>query len=149
MKLREVVDDDLDELFAQQSDRESYTLADLPPRDRPAFDAHWARIRTDPDVTIRTIDIDGRVAGHVLTFERAGMRLVGYWLGREHWGRGGATEALAGLLGVETRRPLHAQVAKANPGSMRVLEKNGFRRVGERTDGFVYELADSKPSTRP
>src|SRR3954452_2463663 len=98
MKLREVVDDDLDELFAQQSDRESYTLADLsaersaresyplpdlPPRDRPAFDAHWARIRTDPDVTIRTIDIDGRVAGHVLTFERAGMRLVGYWLGRE------------------------------------------------------------------
>jgi RimJ/RimL family protein N-acetyltransferase len=149
MKLREVVDDDLDELFAQQVDPESYTLADLPPRERPAFDAHWARIRSDPDVTIRTIDLDGRVAGHVLSFERAGMRLVGYWLGREHWGNGLATEALAGLLEIETRRPLHAQVAKANRGSIRVLEKNGFRCVGEGTDGFVYELSDSKPRTRP
>src|SRR3954463_13230482 len=149
MKLREVLDDDLDELFAQQADPESYTLADLPPRERPAFDAHWSRIRSDPEVTIRTIDVDGRVAGHTLSFERMGVRLVGYWLGREYWGRGLATEALAALLEIEERRPLLAQVAKTNPRSIRVLEKNGFRRVGERRDGFVYELAELKPSTRP
>jgi RimJ/RimL family protein N-acetyltransferase len=52
------------------------------------------------------------------------------------------------MLNVETHRPLRAQVAKHNPGSIRVLEKNGFQRVGEEPNGFLYELG-SKPSTRP
>jgi RimJ/RimL family protein N-acetyltransferase len=44
-----------------------------------------------------------------------GGRLVGYWIGKEHWGKGVATEC-----------PLHAHVAKHNVGSIRVLEKCGF-----------------------
>jgi RimJ/RimL family protein N-acetyltransferase len=148
VRLREVADADLDDLFEQQADPDAYTLADLPPRDRPAFDAHWARIRSDASYTIRTIDLDGRVAGHALSFERDGVRLVGYWLGKEFWGRGIASQALAEMLTIERRRPLHAQVARDNAGSMRVLEKNGFRRIAARPDGFVYELG-SKPSTRP
>ena len=151
MKLREVEDRDLDALFAQQADRESYELADLPPRDREAFDAHWARIRNDPTVMIRTIDLGGEVAGHVLSFERDGVRLAGYWLGREFWGRGLATEALARFVEIDTHRPLRAEVATNNGGSIRVLEKNGFERIGELADGYAYELrqAGPKPSTRP
>lgn len=148
MRLRAVKDADLDALFEQQADRASYELADLPPRDREAFDAHWARIRSDPTVTLRTIDLDGQVAGHVLSFERDGTRLAGYWLGREFWGRGLATQALAGLLEIDAHRPLRAEVATNNAASMRVLEKNGFQRVGEIGDGYAYELG-SKPSTRP
>jgi RimJ/RimL family protein N-acetyltransferase len=148
VRLREVEDGDLGDLFEQQADPDAYTLADLPPRDREAFDAHWAGMRSDPEYTIRTIDIDGQVAGHLLSFERDGMRLIGYWLGKEFWGRGIASEALAGMLKVETHRPLRAQAAKHNPGSIRVLEKNGFQRVGEDPNGFLYELG-SKPSTRP
>ena len=44
-------------------------------------------------------------------FDRDGKRLVGYWIGREFWGKGLATKALAELLAEVTARPLHAYVA--------------------------------------
>jgi RimJ/RimL family protein N-acetyltransferase len=140
MRLRDVEDGDLDAFYTQQGDRQSYELAGLPPRDREAFDTHWARIRSDPAVTIRTIDVDGRVAGHVLSFARDGTRLAGYWLAREFWGHGLATDALASFLAIETHRPLVAEVSTSNVGSMRVLEKNGFRLLHELPDGYAFEL---------
>ena len=73
----------------------------------------------------------------MLSFERSGRREVGYWLGREHWGRGVATAALRAFLGEERTRPLHAGVLPANAGSLRVLEKCGFDVVGEDDDGLV------------
>jgi RimJ/RimL family protein N-acetyltransferase len=63
--------------------------------------------------------------------EMEGEREVGYWLGREFWGRGIATEALSQFLGVVKTRPLFAHVAKHNHGSRRVLEKCGFKVIGE------------------
>jgi RimJ/RimL family protein N-acetyltransferase len=51
---------------------------------------------------------------------------VGYWLGREFWGQGIATQALALFLKEERTRPLVAHVAQHNIGSRRVLEKCGF-----------------------
>lgn len=58
---------------------------------------------------------------------------VGYWIGREHWNRGYATEALALALG--QARMLGARDAAAvtftgNLASERVLEKTGFHRIG-------------------
>ena len=53
-------------------------------------------------------------------------RLIGYWVGREHWGRGIATAALDAFLGLIDDRPLYAIVAVHNKGSIRVLEKCGF-----------------------
>jgi RimJ/RimL family protein N-acetyltransferase len=88
-------------------------------------------VRTDADVRLQTILVDGRVAGNVVSFESEGRRLVGYWIGREFWGRGIASRALALFLRYDTVRPLEALVAKHNAGSIRVLEKNGFVRVGE------------------
>ena len=55
-----------------------------------------------------------------MKWEMSGLTLVGYWLGREFWGRGVATRALARFLGVVTGRPLHARVATNNQGSIRV-----------------------------
>jgi RimJ/RimL family protein N-acetyltransferase len=51
---------------------------------------------------------------------------VSYWIGREFWGRGVATAALAALVAEVKERPLHALVAEHNVGSIRVLEKCGF-----------------------
>ena len=51
---------------------------------------------------------------------------LSYWLGKEFWGRGIATQALALFLDVVSVRPVYARVAKDNVGSIRVLEKNGF-----------------------
>jgi RimJ/RimL family protein N-acetyltransferase len=78
------------------------------------------------------------VAGNVVSWAADGDRLVGYWVGKPFWGRGIASEALAQFTAVDTRRPLHALVAEHNAGSRRVLEKTGFRVIGE-------ELVDDGP----
>ncbi len=91
--------------------------------------AHWARSRANPTGVLRTIVVGGEVAGNVVSWVQAGSRLVGYWVGREFWGRGIATAALALFLDEVTERPLHAYVATSNVGSIRVLEKCGFRRL--------------------
>lgn len=57
---------------------------------------------------------------------------VGYWYGRPFWGRGLASEALAGFL-EEARAlgPLKSGYFEDNPASGRVLEKAGFAHTGE------------------
>lgn len=59
---------------------------------------------------------------------------IGYWIGREYWNRGYATESAVRLLGyVFTVLKLHKVVAHCfarNPGSGRVLEKLGMKREG-------------------
>lgn len=132
VRLRAVTDEDLPTFFEQQADPEATRMAVFPARDRADFDGHWARIRADETVVIRTIMLDGAVAGNVVCFGPPGAREVGYWLGRTFWGRGVASAALALFLEQVTERPLYAHVAKHNAGSARVLEKCGFRLVTER-----------------
>jgi RimJ/RimL family protein N-acetyltransferase len=132
--LRDVVEADLDAFYEQQRDPEATRMALFPARDREGFDMHWRRILADDAVTKKTIVHEGRVAGNVLCWESEGRRYVGYWLGREFWGKGLATRALAGLVEEVEARPLHAWVAVSNVGSIRVLEKCGFLRVGSRAE---------------
>ncbi|WP_312599277.1 GNAT family N-acetyltransferase [Brevundimonas sp.] len=60
---------------------------------------------------------------------------TGYWIGREYWGRGFATEALDAALVWASRkwkrRALVAGHFADNPASGRVLEKAGFLYTGE------------------
>ena len=107
----------------------------------------------------QAIVVGGQVAGNVVSFTLGGERLVGYWLGREFWGQGIATRALAAYLALETARPLHARVAKANVASRRVLEKCGFRVAGEGrapaspgeppVDEWIFRYNDPPPTSRP
>jgi RimJ/RimL family protein N-acetyltransferase len=140
VRLRDVTDADLDVFYAHQADAGASALADVPSRDREAFDAHWKRIRNDPETLILTVDLDGEVAGNVLTFVRDDERVVGYWLGREFWGRGIASAALAAFLEIVTERPLRATVSPGNPASARVLQKNGFRLLREEPESLSFEL---------
>ena len=132
--MRDVVEADLDAFFEQQADPEAAAMAVFPSRDREAFDAHWRRVLASDSTAIRTIEADGEVAGHVLSWEQDGRRLVGYWLGREFWGRGLASAALAEFVDELRERPLHAWVATSNGGSIRVLEKCGFVEVERRAE---------------
>jgi len=59
-----------------------------------------------------------------------GSREVTYWIDRAYWGRGIATAALRALLAAAPERPLYARAAADNAGSLRVLEKCGFRVSG-------------------
>ena len=138
--LREVRDDDLDALFAHQADAGAAAMADFPSRDRAAFDAHWVRIRADLRCLTRVVEVDGVVAGNVGVWDGDGGRELGYWIGREHWGRGVATAAVGLVLEVEPVRPLHAHVAAHNLGSLRVLERNGFTEVTRGPDGVELVL---------
>jgi RimJ/RimL family protein N-acetyltransferase len=111
----------------------------FPPRDRDAFMAHWTTILGDASVVVRTVVLDGEVAGNVV-FEFEGRREVGYWIGRGFWGKGVATTALRAFLREVTERPLYAGVAAHNLASIRVLEKCGFTRsegADTSTDGAV------------
>ena len=66
-----------------------------------------------------------------MSWEMEGEREVGYWLGKEFWGKGIATQALAEYVNIVQTRPLMAHVARHNVGSRRVLEKCGFKAIGE------------------
>jgi RimJ/RimL family protein N-acetyltransferase len=127
--LRDVTAEDLPLLFEHQRDPEALRMAAFTPREHDAFMSHWRTRVLRPENVTRTIVIDGAVAGYIGTWDQDGRRLVGYWLAREHWGKGIATRALSELLAHEPARPLHAWVALHNLGSVRVLEKCGFHPV--------------------
>jgi RimJ/RimL family protein N-acetyltransferase len=129
--LRDVIEADLHVLYEQQLDPEATAMAAFPSRDREAFMAHSAKIMADESLIYKAIVHDGRVAGSIVSWEQAGDQEVGYWLGKEFWGQGIATQALAEFLRIFKTRPLIAHVAKHNIGSKRVLEKNGFKVIGE------------------
>jgi len=129
--LRPVIASDLPILFEHQRDPEASAMAAVPSRERDAFDTHWAKIMADTSVILRTILYGGRVAGYLTSFLLLGEWNVGYWLGKEFWGRGIATIALEGFLKIVETRPLFAHVAKHNVASQRVLEKCGFTVIGE------------------
>ena len=128
VRLRPVEDRDLKVFFEHQADPQAAEMAAFPARDRDQFAAHWAKVRADDTNVVRTIVADGMVAGHIGSWQENGQQLLGYWVGREWWGRGVATQALALFVDEVSIRPLYAHVAVHNVGSIRVLEKCGFRR---------------------
>ena len=87
--------------------------------------------------------LDGELIGGAgLTGETMSVLELGYWVAREHWGRGYATEAAAGLIAFATTDlgcgRLEAGYQKDNLASSRVLRKLGFRPSGEKS---VFSLA--------
>ena len=55
---------------------------------------------------------------------------ITYWVDRSVWGQGVASAALTLFLRDQRIRPLHARAASDNAGSLRVLQKAGFRVTG-------------------
>jgi len=149
--LRELIVSDLPIIFKQMSDPESSALAAVPSRNKEEFDVHWTKIMADDTVILQTIEVDGRVAGHLVSFLIEEERQVGYWLGKEYWGKGIATKALEEFLKVVQPRPLFGRMARHNGASKRVLEKCGFKVIGEdkyvnpakeEVEEFILELDD-------
>lgn len=65
--------------------------------------------------------------------EHEGEPEIGYWIARDHWGKGYATEAAAGVLAV-ARMLGHRRITAGhfvdNPASGKVLRKLGFLPTG-------------------
>ena len=134
VKLRDVTADDLPVFFEHQLDPEAAWMAAFGAagmRDWGEFSARWTRSLNDDTRITRTIMWNGEVAGNVSSFMLFGDPAVGYWLGREYWGKGIATRALAAFLEVVTVRPLYARATQDNIGSLRVMAKCRFVICGE------------------
>jgi RimJ/RimL family protein N-acetyltransferase len=126
IRLRGVREEDLLIFYEHQRDPVANQMAEFPAREYDAFMTHWHKIMGDETVILKTILFEGRVAGNIVSFLREDTREVGYWIGRELWGKGIATEALRRILRQIKARPLYAGVVKHNRASIRVLEKCGF-----------------------
>lgn len=76
---------------------------------------------------------------------------LGYWIARDHWGRGFATEAARAVLSV-ARALGHRRIVAGhfidNPASGRVLEKAGFRRMAGTAQRFCRARGQDVPSLR-
>jgi RimJ/RimL family protein N-acetyltransferase len=157
--LREIEISDLELFYAHQLDPVAIRMAAFTcedPKDKAAFDAHWVKILQSPRITKRTILAEGQVVGHISCYPQDEALEVTYWLGREFWGRGLATLALTRMLQLVADRPIFARAATDNVGSIRVLQKCGFKLVGENkdfangrgeaTEEYIFRL-DPDPAT--
>ncbi|TDC80450.1 N-acetyltransferase [Streptomyces hainanensis] len=130
MELRDVGPADLEVFFAQEQDPEAARRSRFSPRERDTFMTHWTtKVLGEPTVFVQAVTVDGELAGNFVAWWAEGRRFIGYWLGRQFWGRGIGTRALALFLEREKARPLHADPYLGNTGSVRLLEKHGFRRT--------------------
>lgn len=155
VSLRAAREDDLPTLFEIQLDdtaQHQAAFTDATARDRDAYLRKFRRILADDAIVSRVVEVDGEVVGSVAVFPIEGDTEVTYWIRRDWWGRGVATAALAALLQEVRTRPLQARVAEDNHGSRRVLERNGFVRIGSEEsfatarDATVTELILELPA---
>ncbi|MFD3476467.1 GNAT family N-acetyltransferase [Streptomyces sp. NPDC058695] len=146
--LRAVEESDVRVFFRHMNDPEAARVAAfVSPRgsDWDHFEAHWKRIRSSSDV-VRAVVADGELVGSAAVYGEPGDLQVTYWIDRAHWGRGLATAALRALLAEVPERPLHARAATDNIGSLRVLEKCGFRVTGQ-DSGFAHARGKEIPES--
>jgi RimJ/RimL family protein N-acetyltransferase len=137
ISLRRVEESDLPIFFEQQLEPEGIRMAAFPSRNRDAFMTHWHKIMAEETNILMAILFQGEVAGNIVSWEQAGKRKVGYWLGKSYWGKGIASAGLFHFLREVKVRPLFAHVAKQNVASIRVLQKCGFTIAGEDKDHSV------------
>ena len=106
------------------------------PYTREDADSWIDMIRKNRKDHVFAIEVDGEAAGgiglHPLSDVYRFNVEMGYWLSEMHWGKGIITEAI-GLVVHDafTRHQwvrIFAGVFSNNPASMRVLEKNGFKK---------------------
>ncbi|GAC1541324.1 MAG: GNAT family N-acetyltransferase [Vulcanimicrobiaceae bacterium] len=161
LALRSVLVSDLPIFYRQQLDPEANYLAAFTrknPANRRAFCEHWQRILASRSVNVKTIVVGAKIAGHVACFGPRSEREITYWLGREYWGCGIATQAVGAFVRRLRIRPLYARVAEGNRASRRVLEKSGFvvcrlerdfaEGRGHEVEETVMQLRAARASTR-
>lgn len=119
ISLRQACWADVATLFEFQRDPAGNELAGTKPRDREAFEAVWRKMLAEPPRTPplspnpppRVIIADGALVGSIGVFAEGeadggdGAHSIGYWIAREHWGRGIATRAIALMLEESPHRP--------------------------------------------
>lgn len=146
--LRRARPDDLAALHAMMSDAETMRYWSTPPHPDLATTRDWldgmiAAPRESSDDFI--VEKDGEILGKLGAWR---LPEVGYLIGRPHWGRGYATEAMAAFVAyafAHRTDHLTADVDPRNTASLALLARAGFRETGraQRTWCVGGEWCDS------
>ena len=108
----------------------------------------WIRTISRKELAFNIFENDSLVGGIELALHEDDCHELGFWLGKQHWGQGFATEAGKGLLHYAVEglgiRNFKSSYMKGNDTSARVLAKLGFIKSGE---GEIYCL--SRKETLP
>lgn len=132
MKLRFVEKSDYQRLFEIHDDAQSHLEAGFSQlKSRDEYFQHLDRILSMDTVILKIIEVDGEVVGNIGKWVMQEQPELMYWIDRKYMGRGLATQAVQLFLHEFTQRPIYAHTAADNIASNRVLEKNGFLKVGE------------------
>lgn len=153
IELRHTNPNDLETLFLFQLDEDANWLAAFTsknPSDKNAYIEKWTRLLSDEKINIRTILLKKEIVGSIAKFEMEGNAEITYWIGKEFWGKGIASNALKNFLEIERTRPIFGRIAFDNLGSKKVLENCGFSKIGiekgfanareKEIEEFIYEL---------
>jgi ribosomal-protein-alanine N-acetyltransferase len=143
LTLRPFNEGDIDTMVALLNDWEVVQWLAIPPFPYRRADARFyvdhvrANHEAGPatEFAIALTEGDGVVGSIGLRPKSTADAAIGYWLGQPHWGHGYASEAVEavvaygfGSLGLQR---LEAETDPENERSARVLEKLGFRPIGQ------------------
>lgn len=155
LTLRKAIESDLEIFFTNQLDQEAAYMAAFMAKDstdRAAYFAKWRRFLQDDTLNIQTILWGDTIVGSVSSYLMEGELQITYWIGKDYWGKGIATNALLAFLKIMHKRPIFGSTAFDNIGSQRVLEKCGFKFVqldkgfanarGQEIEERIYMLSE-------
>jgi ribosomal-protein-alanine N-acetyltransferase len=100
-----------------------------------------------PRVLNLGIEVDGAAIGSItlmpgVDVERVSSE-IGYWIGKEHWGRGIMTDALRAMTTYGFRdlgfHRIYAMAFARNKPSLRILEKAGYVKEGFSRRSYIKE----------
>ena len=143
INLRKTNSDHLYTLFEFQTDQEANYLAAFTsenPSDKKAYIEKWTKLLSNEKVNANTILLNDEIVGSITKYEMNENAEITYWIEKKFWGKGIASNALEKFLKIEKKRPIYGRVAFDNIGSVKVLEKNGFSKIGT-DNGFANARA--------
>ena len=153
IRIRKSVEADLAIFFKNQTDEEANFMAAFTPdnpHDEQAYLTKWKRLINDETVNIFSIIVDSTLIGCVVKFVMEGDAEITYAIDKNYWGKGITTQALKEFMDIEKIRPIYGRTAFDNLGSQKILEKNGFQKIGNNHDfanargkeieEFIYRL---------
>lgn len=112
--------------------------------------ARWQNVSEADEVGFH-FDHDGEMIGGMGFKKLQATPEIGYWLGRPYWGRGFMSEAVRAAVTWLFENTGHQRLAGEamleNAGSLKVLEKLGFRLVGE-VDCASVSRGETVPALR-
>ena len=139
MIIRRLTSEDAGELAAVLVENREFLARSSPVQGKRFFTAEGQQERLESDGSERFAILDGgRIAGAVsvsnVVRDPLESATLGYWVAERLNGRGLATRAVGEVIGIAFEdlglHRLEAATLVDNTPSQRVLEKNGFERIG-------------------